>query len=290
MNFDKLIINAAITGMVPTQRDNPHLPVTVDEIVADARRCHEAGASILHIHARDEYGKPDCRKEIFAEIIASVRAVCPDVLISGTTSGRIHKKFQQRSQVLELEGELKPDLASLTLGSFNFPTHSSVNEPLMIQNLAAMMRRRGIIPELELFDLGMTDYARYLIEREVLSPPFYANILLGSLGTLAATPQNLTTMIQALPPGTTWSAAGIGRFQFYVNSMAIAMGGHARVGLEDNLWFDQNRKNLATNLKLVARLAELARMLGREIASPDEARVIIGLPPKKHDTPSLLGA
>ena len=284
MKLDKLIINAALTGMVPTQRDNPHVPITVAEIVADAKRCREAGASIVHVHARDEHGQPTYRKEICAEIFAGIRAACPDVLISATTSGRTFKEFSQRSQVLELAGELKPDFASLTLGSLNFPTQASVNEPQMIQDLAAMMKQRGIVPELELFDLGMADYARYLIERGILSPPFYANLLLGSLGTLAATPHNLTTLVRALPAGTTWSGAGIGQFQFHVNSMAIAMGGHVRVGLEDNLWFDRDRTELATNLKLIERLVKLAHSVGREIASPDEARALIGLPRRNTAT------
>lgn len=274
---EMLIINAAITGMVPTKRDNPNVPVTVEEIIADAKRCRDAGASIVHVHARDADGQPTCAKEVYREIFAGVRATCPGLLISGTTSGRVHKEFAQRSQVLELEGRLKPDFASLTLGSMNFPTQASVNDPKMIQDLAAMMNQRGIVPELELFDLGMVDYARYLVDRGILRPPFYANLLLGSLGTLAATPHNLTTMVRALPPGTTWSAAGIGRSQFFVNSMAITMGGHVRVGLEDNLWFDDARTQLATNAGLIERLVTLARAAGREIATPDVAGAILGL-------------
>lgn len=277
MQLDELIINAAITGMVPTKRDNPHVPISVEEIVADARRCHDAGASIVHVHARADAGRPTYQKEIVAEINAGIRAACPDLLISGTTSGRTYREFWQRSQVLELEGELKPDMASLTLGSMNFPTQASVNEPKMIRDLAAMMKQRGIVPELELFDLGMADYAHYMIDHGLLAPPFYANILLGSLGTLAATPFNLASIVRALPPGTTWSGAGIGRFQFYVNSLAIAMGGHVRVGLEDNLWYDDDRTVLATNAQLIERLVKLAQCVGREIATPEETRQIIGL-------------
>jgi uncharacterized protein (DUF849 family) len=275
--MDPLIVNAALTGMVPMREDNPHVPLSPDEIVADARRCFEAGASIVHVHARDAEGRPDLRREVVAEIFGRIRETCPGMLISGTTSGRMHREFAQRAQVLEIEGAAKPDFASLTLGSLNFPSQASVNEPRMIQDLAAAMRDRGVVPELELFDLGMADYARYLIDRGLLVPPFYANILLGSLGTLAATPRNLTTMVAALPAGTTWSAAGIGRFQFYVNGMAIAMGGHVRVGLEDNLWFDDARTRHATNAGLVERLVQVARALGREIASPEQARRIIGL-------------
>lgn len=278
MHLDKLIINAALTGMVPTKQDNPNVPITVAEIVAEAKRCRDAGASIVHIHARNKNGRPTYRKDVFAEIFAGIRQICPDLIISATTSGRIHNQFAKRAEVLTLEGVLKPDLASLTLGSMNFPQQASINEPKTIQDLATMMNQRGIVPELELFDLGMIDYAKYLVDRGVLKPPFYANILLGSQGTLAATPLHLVTMVQALPPGTTWSATGIGRFQFYINSIAITMGGHVRVGLEDNLWYDNARRQPATNAGLIDRLVKLARCVGREIASPAEARAIIGLP------------
>lgn len=280
MTQPKLILNAALTGMVPTKKDNPNVPISVAEIVAEVRRCRDAGASVVHLHTRDEQGAPTYRKEVVAEIITGVRAACPDILVSGTTSGRNHKEFWQRSQVLELDGAAKPDFASLTLGSMNFPSQASVNDPKMIQELATTMRDRGIVPELEIFDLGMIDYAKYLIERGILKPPFYANLLLGSLGTLAATPLHLALMVQALPQGTTWSAAGIGRFQFAMNSLAITMGGHVRVGLEDNLWFDEARTIPATNARLLERLVKLAESAGRGIASPDDARAIIGLPPR----------
>ena len=152
-----------------------------------------------------------------------------------------------------------------------------MNDPEMIRRLAERMRERGIVPELEVFDLGMVDYARYLIERGVLREPFYFNILLGSLGTLSATPFNLATVVRALPPGATWSAAGIGRFQFPMNALAIVTGGHVRVGLEDNLWLDRAKEQPATNEALVARLARLALASERPLATPAEARRLIGL-------------
>jgi uncharacterized protein (DUF849 family) len=141
-----------------------------------------------------------------------------------------------------------------------------------------VMRERGIIPELEIFDLGMVDYARYLIDEGLIEPPFYANILLGSLGTLAATPDNLCTVVRALPAGTTWAAAGIGRFQFFVNSLAVTMGGHVRVGLEDAIYFDWRTKRLATNAGLIDRIVRLARAAGREIATSDQTRHKLGFP------------
>ena len=142
-------------------------------------------------------------------------------------------------------------MASLTLGSLNFPNQASINEPSMIKALAQRMNERGIVPELEVFDFGMLDYARYLIERQILRPPFHFNFLLGSLGTLSATPFHLASLVMALPESSTWAGAGIGRYQFFVNSLAIAMGGHVRVGLEDNLHLDSNKAQPASNPTLV---------------------------------------
>lgn len=282
--MEKLIINAAITGMLPTKDDNPNVPITPDEIVADARRCQDAGASIVHVHARDENGQPTYKKEIYYEIMTRIRKECPGLLICGSASGRVYKEFWQRAEVLSPGPGCQPDLASLTLGSLNFPNQASVNAPEMIQALAEAMNERRIIPEWELFDLGMIDYAQFLITRGILHKPYYANILLGSLGTLSATPYNLATMVRALPEGTVWSGAGIGRFQFYVNSMAVAMGGHVRVGLEDNLFYDSATKaQPATNAGLIDRVVKVARAVGRDIASQEEARKIIGLQSQKSN-------
>lgn len=278
MKMHKLIINAAITGTVHAKSENPNLPCNPDEIIADARRCRDAGASIIHVHARDKSGLPTYKKEIYHDIISGIRSECPDILICASLSGRIYKEFWQRSQVLELQLDCKPDFASLTLGSMNFPNQASINESEMIKSLAKAMNERKIVPEWEVFDLGMVDYAHYLIRKNILVSPHYCNIFLGSLGTLNATPFNLAAMARALPPRTVWSAAGIGRFQFYVNSMAITMGGHVRVGLEDSLYYDTEKKHLATNAGLIERVVRVASTIGREVASPDEAREIIGMP------------
>lgn len=280
--MDPLIINAALTGMVPTKEDNPSVPVTPTEIAEDAQCCVQAGASILHVHARDSEGRPTYRADAYAEIVAEVRERCPDAIVCVSTSGRVFKTFEERSEVLDLDGDLKPEMASLTLGSLNFPKQASVNEPSMIRGLAERMAERGIVPELEVFDLGMIDYARHLIEQEVLRPRFYFNLLLGSLGTLAASAFHLALLAEALPDGSTWAGAGIGRFQLSVNAMAIAAGGHVRVGLEDNLWLDTDKQRPATNVALVERLVTLARACEREVATPHEAREIIGLPVRER--------
>lgn len=276
--MDPLIINLAPTGMVPMPRDNAHLPVTADAIGRDVSACRALGAAIVHLHARDAEGRPTSHPDAYRELITHVRQQAPDLVVCVSTSGRTFGEFDQRAAVLDLDGDVKPEMASLTLGSMNFPTQASVNEPSMIERLARRMQERGIVPELEVFDLGMLDYARYLLDRQILRPPCYVNILLGSRGTLAATPINLVTMVQALPAGTTWAATGIGRFQFAVNAMAVTMGGHVRVGLEDSLYMDADKRRLASNPSLVERIAGLARAAERAVAPPDQARQLIGLP------------
>lgn len=273
--MDALIINAALTGMVPRRADNPHVPLTESEIVADAVRAVNAGASILHLHVRNPDESPCSEREPNASLFRAVRAACPGVIISGSTSGRTVHELDQRAAVLDAG----PDMASLTLGSMNFPTQASVNAPATIRGLAQRMRDRGIMPELELFDLGMADYAQYLVDRGEVLLPGYANILLGSLGTASASAFNLATIVRALPGQVTWAATGIGRYQWQMNSLAIAMGGHVRVGLEDNLWMDpETKQDPASNVRLIERVVPLARANGRAVASPADARTMIGLP------------
>jgi len=280
-DYAKLIINLALTGVVHTKADAPHLPVTPEEIAEDTKRCYDAGASIVHLHARDPDGAPDYRKEIYAEIVRRVRERCPEIIVCVSTSGRVVNGFAERSQSLELAGGLQPEMASLTLGSLNFPTQASVNDPQMITALLATMTERGIVPELEVFDCGMIDYAKYLIRRELLRPPLYFNLFLGSLGTIQATPHHLTGLVEELPEGATWGATGVGRSQFRINALAVAMGGHVRVGLEDCVFMDLGKSRPATNLRLVERIAGVARSMGRSIATPEEARKIIGLPARE---------
>jgi uncharacterized protein (DUF849 family) len=277
MTSDKLIINAALTGMIPGKADSPHVPISAAEIAADARRCCDAGASILHLHARDDAGEPGCRREIYAEILQRVRELCPEAILCVSTSGRVHKRFEERSDVLGIDGPVRPEMASLTLGSMNFARHESVNAPEMIKALALRMKERRIRPELEIFELGMAEYASYLAKQGVLTGPFYANILLGSLGTMGASAMNLAMVVRALPEGTIWAGAGIGRFQWQTHVLAVAMGGHVRVGLEDNLWLDDQRRQLATNAQMVERVVTLARAVGRPVASAGDARALLGL-------------
>ena len=275
--YQKLIINAAITGMVPTKKDNPHVPVSVDEIIEDAINCYKAGASILHLHARDNDQKPTYKKEIYAQIIEGIRSPCPDVIICTTTSGRVYNTFEKRSQVLELNGKLKPDMGSLTMGSLNFPKKASVNTPKMIQNLALKMKENGIVPEIEIFETGMISTTKVLIKKGILKPPFYFNLLFGSIYSIPATMFDLSYMVKNLPPHANWAAAGIGKFQLKINFASVLMGGHVRVGLEDNLYYDQEKKELATNVLLISRVVKFAHEIERKVATAKEAREMLGI-------------
>jgi uncharacterized protein (DUF849 family) len=274
--YPKLIINLAMTGMVPTKKETPHVPISAEEIIADARRCHEAGASIVHLHARDEQGEPTYRKEIYSEIIRGIRKECPALVICVTTSGRKYNTFEQRSQVLELEDDLRPDMASLTLGSLNFSGQASINTPEMIERLALKMKEKGIAPEVEIFELGMINAAKVLMKRGILERPFYFNLLLGSIFSVPGTLFDLAHMVRSLPPDVHWGAAGVGKFQLIMNLGAILMGGNVRVGLEDNIYYSE--ETLAGNEAFVQRIVRLAEEIGREVASPEEVREMLDLP------------
>ncbi len=277
--MEPLIINAAITGVTPNRERSIHLPTTPEEIVADARRCRDAGASIVQVEAWDETGCPTYRGDIYHEVFARLRELDPELILCGSTGCRLGEGFLGRSEVLSPGPGCRPDMASLPLGSYNFPNQASVNSPDMIQALADAMEQRGIVPAWECLDLGMIDTAHYLISKGVLTRPYYCTLILGSLGTLSASAYHLAAMVRGLPEETVWSGAGIGRFQFFVNSMAVTMGGHVRVGLADTLYYDPSKTQPATNAGLVDRIVKLARAAGREIATPGQARGRIGLPP-----------
>ncbi|MDY6964400.1 MAG: 3-keto-5-aminohexanoate cleavage protein [Halobacteriota archaeon] len=274
--YDKLIINVALTGMVPTKKDSPFVPTTVDEIIEDAIKCASVGASILHIHARDSDEAPTYKAEAYAEIIEGIRSKCPDVIICVTTSGRTYGEFEKRSEVLELRDHVKPDMASLTLGSINFPDQTSINEPETILRLAKKMKSVGIKPELEVFDTGMINTARYLYRKGVIEPPFYFNILFGSIYATQARMSDLCYLVSQLPQGSIWAGAGIGIFQLIINSASVIMGGNVRTGIEDNIWYDHEKTELTTNVKTIQRVCEIAAIIGREIATPSETRKMLG--------------
>lgn len=273
-----LIVNAALTGMVPTRADTPHVPLTTEEIVADAAACAARGASIVHVHARDAGGRPTHRAEAYGPIVEGIREAVPDLIVCVSCSGREVPGVDARAEVLSLDGTAKPDMASLTLGSMNFARQASTNSPDTIRALAERMRERGVAPEVEVFEPGMLAFAARLQQEGLLGERGYVNIVLGNLGTAPPTPAMLSAFLSEMPAGWTWALAGVGRHQLDASLLAVAAGGGVRTGIEDNLWLDRARTHLATNEQLVARVAELAALAERPLATSAEARELIGLP------------
>ena len=274
----KFILNFTPTGMIPTKQMTPYVPITVEEVVDDALAAASLGANMVHLHARDPKNQqPACERDYYAQMIEKIREYEKDIVICVSTSGRTLNAFEQRVDVLELQGNLKPDFASLTLSSLNFNNQASINSPDMIKNLARRMREKGVRPELEAFDCGMLNYAKYLIAKGFVEPPLYFNLILGNIACAQANLLSLGMMVNDLPTGAVWSAGGIGNFQLKMNAMSLVAGGGVRIGLEDNIWFDEARTRLADNRMLVERVLAVAESLGRVPYSHLEAREVLGV-------------
>ncbi|MGD2185298.1 MAG: 3-keto-5-aminohexanoate cleavage protein [Desulfobacterales bacterium] len=267
---DKLIITVAPTGSIPKKEHTPHVPITTEEIVADALRCEKAGASILHIHSRDEQENPSDDPARFAEVVDALKGQT-ELILQISTGGRAGVSFESRLKRLTAGGEM----ASLTTGSVNFPNSAYVNPPDLIESLAKEMQRLSIKPEIEVFDLSMLYNGLTLFENGFLQAPLHFNFVMGLKGAMPARIAHLVHLVECLPEGSTWSVSGVAAAQLPMAVHAILMGGHVRVGLEDNIYF--RRGELATNQMLVERIVQISRILGREIATPAEARQILKL-------------
>jgi len=275
-----VIINFTPTGMIPTSEMTPHVPISASEIVEQVHEAWDIGITMVHIHAREEEsGLPCWQAEAYRKIIEGIRRFTRDLIICVSLSGRNYNEFEKRTDVLLLDGDLKPDMGSLTLSSVNFNRIASINSPDMIQRLAAAMKDKGILAELEAFDSGMINYAKYLERKGLLEPPHYFNLLLGNIACAQANLLHAGIMVNDLPENSYWSMAGIGDTQIVVNTMAIASGGGVRVGLEDNIWWNSSRSRLATNKDLVIRIHRIAEDIGRDIMKASSARSLLGLQP-----------
>lgn len=275
---NKFVVNFTPTGMIPTKALTPFVPISVDDVVDDVLAAAKLGASMVHLHARDEItGEPTYKKEIYGKIIKGIREKDNNLVIGVSTSGRKFNSFEKRSECLELEGDLKPDLASLTLSSVNFNSQASINSPNMIKHLAQKMLERHIKPELEAFDLGMINYAKYLIRKKLIEPPYYFNLILGNIACAQADMLHLGLMIKELPQDSYWSVGGIGDWQLKMNILSVMSGGGIRVGIEDNIWFDADRKKLATNVALVERIVGIGRTMGYRPYRSQEVRELLNL-------------
>ena len=265
----------APTGMIPTRAMSPNVPLQPEEIVEDVRRAVELGITVVHLHARDEDDAPTWRSEVYRRIIEQIRAFAPDLVINVSTSGRNWSEFERRAEVLFLEGDAKPDVASLTLSSMNFAKGPSINPPEMIRRLASTMLERGVVPELEAFDLGMLNMIGVLRKEGLLRGVVPLTILFGNVAGMQPTPIEFAAALAAVPDDVLWSATGLGDHQNVTQTMAIAAGGGVRVGLEDSLHMDRARTTLATNGGLLERVHRQLELAERRWMTPAEFRSIV---------------
>ena len=274
MTSKPCLICVAITGSLPTKSDNPAVPVTVAEQVESAHEAYDAGARIVHVHVRDDEGSPTSDPERFAQVLGGLREHCPDLIVQFSTGGR-SGSGRERGGMLSL----KPDMASLTVGSNNFPTRVYENSPDLVDWLASEMLAHDVKPEIEAFDLSHIFQAAAMAEDGRLSSPLYVQFVMGVKNAMPVDRPVFDFYVETLKrlaPDAEWCAAGIGRHQLTLNEWCVSSGGHARTGLEDNVRLD--RETLApSNAALVGRVVELCDKYERPVATPDEARAMLGL-------------
>ncbi|KAF2957319.1 3-keto-5-aminohexanoate cleavage protein [Thermotoga sp. Ku-13t] len=275
--MDKLIITVAVCGAEVTRKDTPYIPITPEEIAQQTYEAYLAGASIVHLHVRDENGNPTQDPEIFKRTVRLIRQKCPDIIVQVSTGGAVWMTPEERLQSLEAD----PDMATLTTGTVNFGNDVFYNSMPMIEKFASVMKEKGIMPEFECFDLGHINNAMVLVKKGLVQGHLHFDFVMGVPGGIAANARNLVTMVDSLPPGATWSVVGIGRHEFPMAAMAIVMGGHVRVGLEDNIYIEKGAL-AKSNAELVEKVVRLARELGRPIATAKEAREILQLGERKR--------
>lgn len=269
--MEKLIITAALTGAEVTKEQQPSLPVTPDEIAEAAYEVYKAGASIVHIHARDKDGNPTQDYEVYKEIKEKIEAKCP-VIFQPSTGGAVWHTPEERLQPVEL----KPEMATLSCGTCNFGPDVFMNSEEYIEKFAKRMKELGVKPEIEVFERGMINNALRLVEKGLLDKPLHFDFVMGVPGAITGELRDLMYLVESIPEGSTWTVAGIGRYELPLATAAIILGGHVRVGFEDNIYY--KRGELAkSNAQLVERIVRLAHELGREVATPDEARNILGI-------------
>jgi uncharacterized protein (DUF849 family) len=270
------ILTVAITGSQPTKAQNPAVPISPAEQVESTHEAFEAGAALVHIHVRDDAGMSSSDAARFAVVQEGIRRHCPGMIVQFSTGGRGRRADERGSSL-----QHRPDMASLATGSVNFATIIYENPPQLVDDLASAMLKQEVKPEVEIFDLAMLYNARTLVDRGLLKPPAHVQFVMGIPNALPARERLLDFLIEELEdqlPGATWTAAAIGRHQLAANHWALKRGGHARTGLEDNIYFDKGRL-AASNAELVKRVADLCGAYDRHPASPAEARRLLGLRP-----------
>ncbi len=271
--MEKLIITAAICGAEVTKEHTPYVPYTIDEMVKEAKSAYDAGASIIHLHVREDDGTPTQSKDRFKVIIDAIKSELPDVIIQPSTGGAVGMSDEERLQPTLLN----PEMATLDCGTLNFGGDDIfVNTENTIIEFAKTMNEKGIKPELECFDKSMIDMALRLHKKDYIKNPMHFSFVMGVNGGISGTIRDFTFMRESLPLGCTYSVAGIGRYEFPLATLAIIDGGHVRVGFEDNIYVSKG-VIAKSNGELVEKVVRIAKELGREIANPEEARRILSL-------------
>ncbi len=271
---NKVIITAALTGAMTPKEMNPNIPLTPEEIAEDAYKCWKAGAAVVHLHMRDDEGLGTMDKEKFKKTVELIKAKpdC-DVVINCTTSGDNRASYDDRMAHLPY---VKPEIASFDAGSFNWmPFGIFDNSPQFLEPLGNTMKEHGVKPEFEIFDSGFMNVVKYYAKKGVLEAPYHYQFVLGVLGGMEASVKNLQYLHEMLPEGATWSAFGLGKQHMPIMYATLALGGHIRVGLEDNVYYSKGQ--LASNVMLVERAARVINEFGKEPATPEEARQILGI-------------
>ncbi len=274
---DKVIITAALTGSAPTKEMNPAVPYSPQKIAADAIECWRAGAAITHIHVRDpKTGKPNSKLELFQEVVDRIRSEC-DILINLTTSGfHLQGNPEDLVETRLAPLTLKPDICSLDIGTLNFRGGIFVNSPEWGVVAAERMRKFGVKPEIEVFDTGHISQAIDLVDQGLFDEPPYFQLCMGVRWGVEATLDNLMFMKSKLPENAKWSVLGVGRSQLPMTTMGLLLGGNIRVGLEDNLYLSKGVL-AKSNAQFVENAAKLIHQLQREVATPADAREILGI-------------
>jgi 3-keto-5-aminohexanoate cleavage enzyme len=276
---NKVIVTVAQTGAITMKKQNPHVPEQPDEIAASALECYNEGAAVVHIHARDKNGENTSDVEIFKDIHSRIRAVCP-LVIEDSTGGGPNLTQEQRLECL-LAG---PEMASLNMGSLmrvsgKYKGVPWSNMPEEIEWYVGKMNELGVKPELEVYSHAMMRDVENIVDKGLLKAPYYIDIVLGMRyqGACDATPQIFSQIADLMPKGAIINCAAVGKDQLPLTTLSVLLGGHARVGLEDNVYYGKG--DLASNARLVARTVRIIRELGKEPATPAEAREILGLKP-----------
>ena len=274
MGHPPAILTAAICGAETTRQQTPYLPITADELGAEAERCAAAGASVIHLHVRKDDGTPTQDRALFDKAIRAIRARC-DVIVQTSTGGAVGMSAEERAQPLDC----RPEMATLNAGSLNFGDDVFLNPFPMVREFARRMRERAIVPELECYDAGHVESCAQLAKEGVVELTAHFDFVLGVRGGLSASEENLRFHLTKLPSGCSVSVAGVGRHQLPMAELSLRLGGHARCGLEDNIYLSKG--TLAKgSYELVARLAEMARAAGRPVATPAQARELLRIRPR----------